>query len=137
MNDIPFSPVLLLGTLVFTVINFLKFLRGRDWNAALTQLCVWIGGVTVVWLFALTQFAGSVRLGGIALSQADWASLVFIGLLASSLLSTINEVKKAIDTTDTAVTPTLLPPRANTTNRATRRAVKKGVMTGTTPRSKP
>jgi hypothetical protein len=109
VNSIPFVPLLALGTLVFTVVNFLKFVKAKDWNAAVTQGIAWIAGVVVVALFAQTQFAEQLRVGTLRFSQMTFATQLFFGLIATSLLSTLNEFKKAIDNTDTAGTPSLIP----------------------------
>jgi hypothetical protein len=108
-GDLPFTPLLGLGTLVFTLVNFLKFVSGRDWNAALTQAIAWFSGVVAVVLVAHTDFGDAIAVGGHTLNTLNWASQFFIGLMAASLLSTLNEFKKAFDHTDSASTPALLP----------------------------
>lgn len=103
------APLVVLGTLVFTFINWLKFIRGRQYNSAITQVIVWASGVAAVWLVAASQFGIDVHVNSLTLRAMDSATKVVTGLLAASLLSTVNEVKKAIDNTDTAQTPKLAP----------------------------
>ena len=115
-----FTATLGLGTLVFTFVNFLKY--GREWlgsgsdqasktdglNGVLTQVIAWIAGIAGVLIAAQTQFAPQIKFGSQTLSTMDWETKIFLGLIATSLLSTINEVKKAIDNKDSATTPTIL-----------------------------
>lgn len=102
-------PVALLGALVYAIINFLKALTNRQWNAVVTQATVWIAGLAVVWLGAHTSFAGQIVFAGTSLAAANAGDLVLFGLSAASLFSFGNDFKKAIDGTDSAKTPPLLP----------------------------
>jgi hypothetical protein len=99
-----------LGAIVFSFVNFLKYLRGRDWNAAGTQLIVWISGITACLLASQAEIAAGLEVPGttFTLGALDFGSLVLVGLQASSLFTFGNEVKKAIDNTDNAKTPKLL-----------------------------
>lgn len=101
-----------LGAIVFTLINFLKFVRSGDWNAAGTQLIVWVSGIVVVAIGAQAIISNSLEIPGttLALGKLDIWSQVLVGLQASSLFSALNEAKKAVDNRDTAQTPSLLAP---------------------------
>ncbi len=118
-----FTPIAGLGTLVFTFVNFLKYGRelltaGTDdaakasrkdgQNGVLTQIVAWAAGILGVMIAAHTQFAPDIKFGTQSLAKMDWPTQLFIGLIATSLLSTVNEVKKAIDNSDSASTPQLL-----------------------------
>lgn len=109
ITDIPFVPILVLGTLVFTTTNFLKYLAARDWSAVTTQAIAWVVGVGVAMLFAHTQYASGITVGGRLMNQLNWWSLLLLGLVLTSLLSTVNQGLKAFDINDTAATPKLLP----------------------------
>lgn len=100
-----FVPILALGTFVFTLVIFLKNLSARQWRSVVTQLVAWAAGVVGVFLMAATQFAGGISVGNMSLDRLDFWSKFLLGLLATSLLSSANEFKKAIDRTDTAVVP--------------------------------
>lgn len=104
----PFVPLIAMGTLVFTLINFLRDLSGGLWSSVTTQGIAWIAGVLVVQLVARTQFADGIVIGDMALSRLSFWSLFFVGLMASSIMGTINEVKKALDGSDSATHPKLL-----------------------------
>jgi hypothetical protein len=118
-SDIPFVPLVGLGTLVFTLVNFLKFLSGRDWNAAITQGVAWVSGIISVVLVAHTDFGNSITIAGHYLDNLNWSSQLFLGLMAASLLSTANEFKKAFDHTDSASTPPLIPRKSKVLGIAT------------------
>lgn len=108
MTDIPMVPLVALGTLVFTFVNFLKFLRARDFNAAGTQVIAWVSGVGATFLASASQVIGhGVGVGGVALNDLDAYTKVVVGMIATSVLSTVNEIKKAIDNSDSAQTPRL------------------------------
>jgi hypothetical protein len=102
---VEFIPMLALGALVFTVVMFLKNLSAQQWRPAATQIVAWACGVAGVFVMAATQFAGGISVGSLMLDQLDGWSKVLIGLFAASMISIVNEFKKAIDRNDTAAVP--------------------------------
>lgn len=110
--DMEFVPIIALGTLVFTFVMFLKNLTAQQWSPAITQAIAWLAGIGGIFIMAETQFAGGIHIGNMTLDKLDFWSKVVVGLLATSLLSALNEVKKAIDRTDTAVVPEWFEPKA-------------------------
>ena len=110
--------ILALGTLIYTVVIFLKSLSAQQWGSAITQAVAWLAGIGGMFLLAATQFAGGISIGGIALDTLDFWPTVLLGLMAASLLSTLHEFKKAIDRTDTAAVPDWFEPKAEATKRA-------------------
>lgn len=102
-----FIPLVQMAVLVFAIINFLKAVRIKDTNAALTQIIVWVAGVLVVLMAAQTDFAAGISIGDRTLDVLNFWSLLFIGLTISSLASFGTEVKKALDGSDSAVQPPL------------------------------
>jgi hypothetical protein len=112
-----FSPLVAVGTLVFTFVNVLTYIRSKNLNGVVTQAIAWVAGIVAILIAAHTQFAPQISFGSQKLSQMDWQTQVFLGLIATSILSTVNEVKKAIDTTDSAakaplITSTKAPAKA-------------------------
>jgi hypothetical protein len=97
-----FSPLVGVGTLVFTFVNFLTYLTSRKWNSVLTQLIAWASGIAGIFIASATQFAPAVKFGSQSLSGMDPGTKIFLGLIATSILSTFNELKKALDNNDTA-----------------------------------
>jgi hypothetical protein len=106
------TPLVAVGTLVFTVVNFLTYLRSRNWNGVLTQLIAWVAGVVGIVIAAHSQYGSQITFGTQKLSSTNGWTQVFLGLIATSLLSTFNELKKAIDNKDSAKKAPLLPPPA-------------------------
>lgn len=103
------AALLLLATFISKFMDFLKFARARDTNGVLTQVIAWSAGVIGVFLFAETDFARGVSLGGVALAEASGATKVFAGLMAISLLSKVYDFQKSFDNTQTSATPSIVP----------------------------
>ncbi len=103
------TPLVAVGTLVFTFVNFLTYLRSGNWNGVVTQLIAWAAGIAGILIAAHTQFASQITFGTQKLSSMNGPTQLFLGLIATSLLSTVNEIKKAIDSTDSAKKAPLLP----------------------------
>lgn len=112
MTDIQFVPILVLALVVYTLMNLLKYLRARDWNAAVTLVVGWIIGFLAVWLVGATSWASTVTVGGTkTLDQLSFPEILLVGLVVVSVGSTVYDLKKSFDNTDSAATPTLLPPK--------------------------
>jgi hypothetical protein len=111
---VSFSPLVAVGTLVFTFVNFLTYIRTgltkKDWNGAVPQLIAWAAGIAGIFIASATQFASQIKFGTQALSGMNPGTKIFLGLIATSILSTVNEVKKAIDNNDSAVKDPLIGP---------------------------
>lgn len=103
-------PLALLGALVYKFVDFLKYAKVRDWNAAGTQVIAWVGGVIAITLFANSDFASSIDLGGQTLTSLNFVSQVIIGMSATSLFSAFYDLKSSLDNTDSAKTPALITP---------------------------
>jgi len=108
-----FVPVLAMLTLVIAIINLVKYFRAGDTNGIVTTLAVWIAGVTVVLLVGQTDFAAGIQIADKPLGDYNNWSLVFVGLTIASMAQFANELKTAIDNTDTAVKPTLVDDNNN------------------------
>jgi len=104
-----FVPLVAMGALVFTFVNFLRYLTNGDGKSAITQLVSWVAGVLVVLLVAQTDFADGIVVGDQALSVLNFYSLVFVGLQASSIFGFGQKVVQAIDNTQTARVGSLVP----------------------------
>lgn len=88
--------------LAWKFVDFLKFLRNRDWNASLTQICVWAAGVGVVFLGAAADDTKTIKVGTIALGAMNTPGKVLLGLCVLSVGSVVYDFKKAFDNTDSA-----------------------------------
>lgn len=101
------SLFVLIGALVYSATNLLKYFRAKDWNGVLTQLVVWGAGVVAVFLGSATDFADSHLINDIALGDMNWATKTLLGLMATSLFTFGHDVKKALDNRDSAQMPSL------------------------------
>src|SRR5262245_45683924 len=105
--------VVVFAALIWQVIDFLKEVTHlpATRNAVATQAAAWIGGIILVILASHAQVTQDIVLPGsdITLGAADWGSQILLGLLVSSTASSAVDVKKALDRSDTAVVPPILP----------------------------
>lgn len=94
------------------IIEAIKYLRARDWNGLVTLLAVMVAGVIVLLIAASAKVTETLVLPGTshALGDLDTMSVVFLGLVLTSLTSTIYDFKKAIDNGDNAKQPPMLGP---------------------------
>ncbi len=105
-----FAPLALLGALVYKFVDFLKFVKVGDWNAAGTQAIAWLAGILAITLFANSDFSAGINFGERSLGSLNFISQVVIGLSATSLFSAFYDVKRALDNSDSARTPSLISP---------------------------
>jgi hypothetical protein len=88
-----------------------KQATNRQWGAVVSQLLAWALGVLVVVVWARSRIYGTtVELGSGTLHDADWWSLVIIGVAVSSSGGIVSDLVKARDNTQSAATPPLVPP---------------------------
>lgn len=106
-----FVPVIAMGVLILKLIDFLRYLRAGDMNGVLTQLATWLAGVIVVLLVAQTSWADGIGVGDQSLATLGFWSLVFYGLSVGSGASLVKDTQKAVDNTNSAAIPTLVPDR--------------------------
>lgn len=100
-----FIPLLAAVTLVWKVVDFVKYIQARDWSNATTQVAVWLAGVGVTFLLAGTNFAEGIVIGDVGVGLMNWQSLLLVGLSLGSSASALVDVKKAVDNTDSAAVP--------------------------------
>lgn len=102
--------------LVALVLVFVDFLRQvtslpGSKNAVVTQIVAWVAGLVAVFLYGESQLGDTIKVGEQTLDKTDTATKVIIGLMIASIASTVVNVKKALDSSDSAVVPPLLPPK--------------------------
>jgi hypothetical protein len=107
------APVLLLGSIVYSLTQFAKGLRGAlsggDWNAPATTLSAYVIGVATMFAAGTATIVGSVTINGSQIVDLSAGDKVLIGLVASSLFGAFHDLTKALDGTQSAATPKLLP----------------------------
>lgn len=92
------------------IIEALKYARSKDWNALFTLISVMIAGVIVMLVAASAQVTETLVLPGTAMpiGDLDKISVIFLGLVITSLTSTVYDFKKAFDFSDSAKQPPLI-----------------------------
>lgn len=104
-----FLPVVAMAALTLKVVDFLRYLRAADINGVMTQLTAWVAGVAVVLLVAQTDWADGIAVGDMNLHTLGFWSLLFYGLSAGSGASFVKDTLKAVDNSNSAAIPTLVP----------------------------
>jgi hypothetical protein len=94
-----------LGTVVFTFINMIRFAVAGQVSSAFRQILAWASGVIAALIVARTSLGEGFTFGSRSLSHIGWFSQCLVGLMAASTISVVNEIKKAIDRTDSARVP--------------------------------
>lgn len=109
MGLITVAGAVLLITLVGKFTDFFKALVNREVNTVVTQVLVWVAAILGVFLVAASQFASTVQITDtMTLDSFDTITKVIIGLLIGSGASYGFDLKKAIDSSDSAVVTKLL-----------------------------
>lgn len=102
--------VISLTALVYTLTQWLKSVTNGQWNAVLTQVVAWAAGVIGVVLYAHSAWGPGVHVGSVSLASLNGVSQVLVGLGVASTASAAHDAKKAVDNSDSAATPPLIPP---------------------------
>jgi len=95
-----------IGALVYSLINFVAYLLAGNWSPVKKMLTAYVVGVAIVALVAETQWGASLVFFDVALSDANVAEKIILGLSATSIFNAFTDIRKAIDNTDTARVPT-------------------------------
>jgi hypothetical protein len=102
------TAVAALTVLVKKVVDLLRYLNAREMNGVVTQLVVWAAAVGAVMLAAHTAWASTSLVSGVALSQMNVWSQVYLGLTVGSASSLVQDAVKAVDSSDSARIPPLV-----------------------------
>lgn len=95
--------------LVTAAVNFVKYLRARDTNGYVTQLAVWLAGIGTTLLIRISDFANTFDVGGVNLDTANAGTVILAGLGLGSAAMLVNDAKQALDRSDSAAKPPLIP----------------------------
>lgn len=100
-----------LAALVIKIVSVVKAI-GKDNNIVATQVVVWAVGIIVLFLAGEADVTSGMVIPGfsdIHLGDLDAASIVLAGLALGSSGAFAYDVKKAVDNSDSATEPALLP----------------------------
>lgn len=103
-----FVPLVALALVVKTTVDILRYVKGQDWNGAVTLLIAWLAGFAAAALFAQTDFADAIAVGDQTLGNLNAASLIVIGLTLGSAGAFANEFNAARDTNRSTAKPHLV-----------------------------
>lgn len=113
-----FVPLLVMTALVKKVVDFVKYVVNGDVNALVTQLVAWGMGIALAFIAANSDWAESILINSIPLAALSGWSLVFVGVNIASLAGFGWDAIKAIDGSNSAIVPDLLPPVVTTARTA-------------------
>jgi hypothetical protein len=84
---------------------------GKDTNAVVTQVLVWVIGVAAIFVAGQADITADLAVPGLTgvLGDLDFASVVLAGWILGSTGSFAFDIRKAIDNSDSAAEPSLLP----------------------------
>jgi hypothetical protein len=100
-----------LGSIVYTVVNFIRYAQVTDWSSVCSQLVAWLAGIIATIGVAHTALATSFSFGTRNLATIGLGSQILVGLAAASAIGVVYHFKKAVDTGKNAVVPSMLPNR--------------------------
>ena len=101
--------VLSIAALVWVFVDTLRSATNKQWSSVVTQATAWAAGIAAVFLFGETQWASTVAIGDLSLGDMDFWTKVVAGLSAASVAGVGVDVRKAVDNTDSAAKPSLVP----------------------------
>lgn len=95
-----------LAALVFSGVNFLKYVTNRQVKPAVTQAVAWVGGIATVMM--ANQAEGLPFIDFRPGQMNGWAQVV-LGASLGGGASAIREIIKGLDGSDSAAKPPLIP----------------------------
>jgi len=98
-----------LGSIVYTIVNLVRYAKDTDWSSVWSQVLAWLAGIIATIVVAHTALAHAFSFGKQDLAQIGFGSQLLVGLAAASTISIVYQFKKAVDTGKNAVVPSLLP----------------------------
>ena len=95
--------------IIWKVVDFLKFVTNRDVNAAVTQLSVWLAATGVALLAREAEPFSTIGVVGTTFGDLSTPAIILFALGLGSTASGVVDLKKAIDGSDSAAVPPLIP----------------------------
>lgn len=100
--------------LVWKFTDFLKHVSAKDWNGVVTQVLAWAAAFVALVLFAHSAYGGHLVIHGLRFDHVSWTDQLLAALMIGSAGSVGYDFKKALDQTDSAAVPRLLPTKRKT-----------------------
>lgn len=95
-----------LAALVFSGVNFLKYLSARQVKPAITQAVAWGGGILTV---MMANSATGLPFIDFTPGKLNTWGQVVLGASLGGTASVVREITKALDSSDSAAKPPLIP----------------------------
>lgn len=105
----------LLGAVVKKLTDTIAFATNGQWKKFLTQIVVFLVGIGTVAAGAHSAIAGNLSVAGNSLKSLDGAAQVLLGVVTGAGASTILDIHKSIDGSQTSSQPSVIPPVTFTT----------------------
>lgn len=103
----------LFGTIIYAITRMVRYLKAKDWNAALTLAIVWVAAVVVVFVAGESDFDAvdltAYGLGEQTLGELNSWSKVLLGIALGSFASFGNDLLGSLDGTRSTSAPKLMP----------------------------
>jgi hypothetical protein len=112
VNVIVVGGALLLLSLVYAFIAFVRQAAGGEYRSAVLQILVWGAGFGAVYLFAASQFGKLVSVNGLTFGAMSFSTKLLLGFLVASPASVLRDALTAVDNTTSVALPALFRPRA-------------------------
>jgi hypothetical protein len=100
-----------LVAIIWKLVDFARFVTNAAWSSAVTQLSVWLSAIAVALLAREAEPFSTIGVVGTTFGELNTAAIVLFALGLGSTASTLVDVKQAIDHSDSAAVPPLLPER--------------------------
>lgn len=109
LTRMDFAPLAAMATLVIAIVNLIQYAKARDVNGAVTTFAVWVAGVVVALLVRETDFASGIDVTDtLTLGALNTWSTIFLGLTVGTIGQFAVQIKRAIDSSDSAAKPDLV-----------------------------
>ena len=110
MNFTSFTPLILLGTALYTFQNLIRFGKAKDWNGALSIVLSCAAGIAAIALAAHSAATGSLVLvqGGSPLGALDGGAQVLLGIAVGTTAPVLADTFKAFDGNRNSAKPPLV-----------------------------
>lgn len=93
--------------MIWSTVSALKLLSAKKFNDFMTFMVVIAVGVGVAFLLRASDFSAGIDVGSVVLSKLNVASTILFGYGLSSFARVAYEVKKSLDSSESAQEPKL------------------------------
>jgi hypothetical protein len=103
-----FVPLLVVTSMIKKIVDFFKYAANGDINAVVTQLVSWVTGIAAAFAVSGSDWGNTIAVNGTLLSHLNSWAIALFGINRASTAGVGWDFIKAVDTSNSAVTPNLL-----------------------------